>query len=163
MRNFRNAAVASATALALIASGTTAALAQDVEVKIKTNDTISVELPETTNAADASDREVLHTGTQGNVAFKGFAKSDDKKPGDIISDAVDGANQGKGSSRALSGLDTDKRFDGRDAFGKETNWQNMPQWSRIWVDATIVGGIGALIGLLIAGVNFLKFNGVLPR
>ena len=106
---------------------------------------------------------MLHTGTQGNVAFKGFAKENDKKAGAIISDAIEGATQGRGASDALSGLDTDKRFDGRDAIGKESNWQNMPQWSRIWVDATIVGGIGALIGLLIAGVNFLKFNGILPR
>lgn len=147
MRNFRNAAVASATALALIATGTTAALAQDSN---------------TTPAGDASDRTVTHTGGRGDVAFNGFSQEGDKQAGEIISDAIEGSQDGVGSSRALSKDDTNTRFDGRDAFGKEKNVDNMPQWSRIWVDGTIIASIGALIGLIIAGFNYAKYTGIIP-
>lgn len=144
MRNFRTAAAASATAFALIVSGTTAAVA------------------ETTPEADASDRTVLHTGDQTDSIFKGFEQETDKPSSEIISDAFQGSSEGVGSSRALSNTDTDERFDGRDGFGKETNSERMPQWARIWVDGTIIAAIGAVIGLVIAGVNFAKFNGLLP-
>ena len=37
----------------------------------------------------------------------------------------------------------------------------MPQWARIWYDGTIVAGIGALVGLVIAGFNFASYNGLI--
>lgn len=144
MRNFRTAAVASATALTLIVSGTTAAVA------------------ETTPDADASDREVLQTGSQTDAIFKGANQEDDKPVGEIIKDGAKGAAEGAGFSQALPKEDTEKRFDVRDAAGTETNVQNLPQWARLWVDGTLIAAIGAVIGLVIAGVNFAKFNGWLP-
>ena len=35
----------------------------------------------------------------------------------------------------------------------------MPQWARLWVDGTIVAGIGAIVGLVIAGINYASYNG----
>lgn len=143
MRNFRNAAVATATAITLAASGTSIALA------------------ETTDAADASDREVTYTGGQSSVAFKGNDKlrESDKELGDVISDGTKGVFNGQGSSQYVTKDDAETRFDIRDAAGKETNVENMPQWARLWVDGTIVAGIGAIVGLVIAGINYASYNG----
>ena len=47
----------------------------------------------------------------------------------------------------------------RDAAGKETNVENLPQWARLWIDGTIVAGIGAIVGLVIAGINYASYNG----
>lgn len=141
MRNFRNAAVATATAITLAASGTSIALA------------------ETTDAADASDREVTYTGNQSSVAFKGTKQEGDKSFGEVISDGTKGLFNDGGSSHYVTKEDAETRFDIRDAAGKETNVENMPQWARLWVDGTIVAGIGALVGLVIAGVNFASYNG----
>ncbi|WP_269510429.1 hypothetical protein [Corynebacterium faecium] len=141
MRNFRNAAVATATAITLAATGTSIALA------------------ETTDAADASDRVVTHTGNQSSVAFQGTKQKDDKTFGEVISDGTKGVFSGAGSSHYVTKEDAQTRFDIRDAAGKETNVENMPQWARLWVDGTIVAGIGALVGLVIAGVNYASYNG----
>ena len=141
MRNFRNVALASVTALAIAATGTTTALA------------------ETTDAADNSNREVTYTGNQANVLFKGTKGEDDKTFGEVISDGTKGVFNGQGSSQYVTDEDKAERFDIRDAAGKETNWQNMPQWARLWVDGAAVAGIGALVGLIIAGVNFASYNG----
>lgn len=143
MRNFRNAAVATATAITLAASGTSIALA------------------ETSDNADASDRVVTHTGDQSSVAFKGNDKlrESDKELGDVVSDGTKGVFDGKGSSHYVTKEDANTRFDIRDAAGKETNVENMPQWARLWVDGSIVAGIGALVGLVIAGINYASYNG----
>jgi len=141
MRNFRNAAVATATAITLAASGTSIALA------------------ETTDAADASDREVTYTGGQSSVAFQGTKQEGDKSFGEVISDGTKGVFNGQGSSQYVTKDDAQTRFDIRDAAGKETNVENMPQWARLWVDGTIVAGIGAIVGLVIAGINYASYNG----
>lgn len=141
MRKFRNAAVATATAITLAASGTSIALA------------------ETTDAADASDRVVTHTGDQTDVAFQGTTQDGDKTLGEIISDGTEGLFNGAGSSQYVKPEDAQTRFDIRDAAGKETNVENMPQWARLWVDGTIVAGIGAIVGLVIAGINYASYNG----
>lgn len=137
MRNFRNAAVATATAITLAASGTSIALA------------------ETTDAADASDREVTQTGGQSSVAFQGTKQDGDKSFGEVISDGI----KGEGSSQYVTKDDAQTRFDIRDAAGEESNVENMPQWARLWVDGTIVAGIGAIVGLVIAGINYASYNG----
>ena len=141
MRNFRNAAVATATAITLAATGTSIALA------------------ETTENADASDRVVTHTGNQSSVAFQGTKQDGDKSFGEVISDGTKGVFSGAGSSHYVTKEDANTRFDIRDAAGKETNVENMPQWARLWVDGTIVAGIGALVGLVIAGVNYASYHG----
>ena len=141
MRNFRNAAVATATAITLAASGTSIALA------------------ETTDAADASDRDVTYTGGQSSVAFQGTKQKDDKSFGEVISDGTKGVFNGGGSSHYVTKEDAQDRFDIRDAAGKETNVENLPQWARLWVDGSIVAGIGAIVGLVIAGINYASYNG----
>lgn len=141
MRNFRNAAVATATAITLAASGTSIALA------------------ETTENADASDRVVTHTGGQSSVAFQGTKQEGDKSFGDVLGDGTKGLFENGTSSHYVTKEDANTRFDIRDAAGKETNVENMPQWARLWVDGSIVAGIGALVGLVIAGINYASYNG----
>lgn len=117
MRNFRNVALATATAATLAITGTGAALAD-------------------TQAPAA-------TGTQADALFKGTKGKNDKPLKDIIAD----------------GTDTTDPFDARMLFGKETNWQEAPQWARLWVDGTLIAGIAAAIGGVIAAVNWASYNG----
>ena len=79
---------------------------------------------------------------------------------EIISDGFEGLRNGQGSSQFLPKGDREEKFDITDAAGKETYWQVIPQWARIWIDATAITGIGAFIGLVIAGVNFASYNGL---
>lgn len=66
---------------------------------------------------------------------------------ELISDGGEGLRDCKSSSQFLSPNDQSRKFDIRDAAGKETYWQLLPQWSRLWIDA-------------IAGVNFASDNGL---
>lgn len=78
------------------------------------------------------------------MLFKGTACSDHKSVKEIISEVFEGLRNGKGSSQFLPSDDISKEFDIRDAAGKETYWQLLPQWGR----------------LVIAGVNFASYNGL---
>lgn len=149
MRNFRNAALASATALAIAATGTTAAFADPETGPDKTNSNCDIE------------RSAENAGGPLEVLFKGTACDTDKSVKEIISDGFEGLSNGKGSSQFLPSDDRSKEFDIRDAAGKETYWQLLPQWARIWIDATAITGIGAFVGLVIAGVNFASYNGLI--
>lgn len=148
MRNFRNAALASATALAIAATGTTAAFADPETGPGKTKSNCDIE------------RNAENAGGPLDVLFKGTACDTDKSAKEIISDGFEGLSNGKGSSQFLPSDDRSKEFDIRDAAGKETYWQLLPQWARIWIDATAITGIGAFVGLVIAGVNFASYNGL---
>ena len=155
MRNFRNAAIVSATALAIAASGTTAAFATEGEGE---NTPIC---PDLTNEQAVKEFKNQHdAGGPLDVLFKGTACDDDKKLKDILSDGFEGLRNDQGSSQFLPSEDRKQEFDIRDAAGKETYWQLLPQWARIWIDATAITGIGAFIGLVIAGVNFASYNGL---
>ena len=135
MRNFRTAAVASATALTVLAGGTAIASAQDAEA--------------TETASD--DKAVVFVGKQ--ESDKGF--------GEVVSDGTEGLFGGKGSSQYFD--DKDKEFYPTDAFGNKTNKEDVPQWARYWIDGSIVAAIGALVGLVIAGLNFSFYNGWLQH
>ncbi len=148
MRNFRNAALASATALAIAATGTTAAFADPETGSGKTKSDCDIE------------RSAENAGGPLNVLFKGTACQGDKEVKEIISDGFEGLRTGKGSSQFLPKDDREKQFDITDAAGKETYWQLLPQWARLWIDATAITGIGAFVGLVIAGVNFASYNGL---
>lgn len=150
MRNFRTAAVASATALTVFVGGTAIASAQ------------SSEKPETTATAEQngqtdtkkpeekkSDKQVIFAGKQ----------EGDKSFGDVVKDGTAGLFNGKGSSKYFDEKDTATPFYPTDAFGEKTNPEAVPQWARYWIDGTIVAGIGALVGLVIAGINFASYNG----
>ncbi|OFT58188.1 hypothetical protein HMPREF3151_05065 [Corynebacterium sp. HMSC05H05] len=130
MRNFRTAAVASATALTVLAGGTAIASAEDAQ-----------------NETTSKDKAVVFVGKQ----------EGDKDFGKVVSDGTKGLFDGKGSSQYFD--DKDKEFYPTDAFGNKTNKEDVPQWARYWIDGSIVAAIGALVGLVIAGFNFAFYNG----
>lgn len=130
MRNFRNVALATATAATIAITGTGAAIA-----------------------------DTTATGTQADALFKGTKGENDKPLKDIIADGTKGVFNGQGGSQFLEPEDTKKEFDARMMFGKETNWQEVPQWARLWVDGTLIAGIAAAIGGVIAAVNWASYNG----
>ena len=134
MRNFRTAAVASATALTVLAGGTAIASAEDAQ-----------------NETTSNDKAVVFVGKQ----------EGDKDFGKVVSDGTEGLFGGKGSSQYFD--DKDKEFYPTDAFGNKTNKEDVPQWARYWIDGSIVAAIGALVGLVIAGLNFSFYNGWLQH
>lgn len=133
MRNFRNVALATATAATLAITGTGAALAD--------------------TPAPAT------TGTQADALFKGTKREKDKPLKEIIADGTKGVFNSQGGSQFLPPEDTTDPFDARTLFGKQTNWQAAPQWARLWVDGTLIAGIAAAIGGVIAAVNWASYNG----
>lgn len=151
MRNFRNAAIASATAMVIAATGTATAAGEDGQTNKADCDF--------NNAEEFRSEE--NAGGPLDVLFKGTACANDKEVKDIISEGFEGLRNGKGSSQFLPSDDRSKEFDIRDAAGKETYWQLLPQWARLWIDATAITGIGAFVGLVIAGVNFASYNGLI--
>ena len=134
MRNFRTAAVASATALTVLAGGTAIASAEDAQ-----------------NETTSNDKAVVFVGKQ----------EGDKDFGKVVSDGTEGLFGGKGSSQYFD--DKDKPFYPTDAFGNKTNKEDVPQWARYWIDGSIVAAIGALVGLVIAGFNYAFYNGWLEH
>ncbi|AIJ33796.1 hypothetical membrane protein [Corynebacterium imitans] len=151
MRNFRTAAVATATALTVALGGVTVATAETTDGETST---------ESTYTPHPSRPKEETKNNDSSVAFKGFdGRKGDKEFGESIKDGVKGSFDGKGSSHYVN--DADKPFYGVDAFGKEKDAEAMPQWARIWYDGTIVAGIGALVGLIIAGFNFASYNGLI--
>lgn len=134
MRNFRTAAVASATALTVLAGGTAIASAEDAQ-----------------NETTSGDKAVVFVGKQDG----------DKDFGKVSSDGTEGLFGGKGSSQYFD--DKDEPFYPTDAFGNTTNKEDVPQWARYWIDGSVVAAIGALVGLVIAGFNFAFYNGWLEH
>lgn len=163
MRNIRTAAVASATALTVLAGGTAIASAEDV-TKNEQNSSSS-KAAENNGAAEGeqkdakSDRSAVFAGKQTEGVKKNGEVQADKDFGKVISDGTKGLFDGKGSSQYVTKEDAETPFYPTDAFGKKTNLENVPQWARLWIDGTVVAGIGALVGLIIAGVNFASYNG----
>ncbi|WP_115686275.1 hypothetical protein [Corynebacterium senegalense] len=133
MRNFRTAAVASATALTIAFGGVATASAQ---------------------SSDAENN--AETTTSGSAVFSG-KQDGDKDFGDVIKDGTKGLFNNQGSSQYFN--DTDEPFFAADAGGKEKDIDNIPQWGRYWVDGTVVATIGSLVGLVIAGFNWASYNG----
>ncbi|WP_288831237.1 hypothetical protein [uncultured Corynebacterium sp.] len=133
MRNFRTAAVASATALTIAFGGVATASAQ---------------------SSDAENN--AETTTSGSAVFSG-KQDGDKDFGDVIKDGTKGLFNNQGSSQYFN--DTDEPFFAADAGGKEKDIDNIPQWGRYWIDGTVVAAIGSLVGLVIAGFNWASYNG----
>lgn len=164
MRNFRTAAVATATALTVALSGTAIAQAEENQNKETQQGSTSAgeQKGSTTEGKEFDTRE--ETKQNGvSPAFQSGKRysEDDKELGQVIGDGTKGVFGGKGSSQYVSDNDRDKKFYGVDAFGKETQGDALPQWARLWIDGTIVAGIGALVGLVIAGFNFASYNGLI--
>lgn len=150
MRNFRTAAVASATALTVFVGGTAIASAEE------NKDPETTATAEQNGQTDTKKPEEKKSNKQ--VIFAGKQEGD-KSFGDVVKDGTAGLFNGKGSSKYFDEKDTATPFYPTDAFGKKTNPEAVPQWARYWIDGTIVAGIGALVGLVIAGINFASYNG----
>lgn len=149
MRNIRTAAVASATALTVLVGGTAIASAEDAPKNEQNSSSSKVEENKGEQKDAKSDRSAVFAGKQ----------EGDKDFGKVISDGTKGLFGGQGSSQYVTKDDAETPFYPTDAFGKKTNLENVPQWARHWIDGTVVAGIGALVGLIIAGVNFASYNG----
>ncbi|MGV0392536.1 hypothetical protein [Corynebacterium riegelii] len=122
MRNFRNAAVASATAAALVLGGATVATAETTE-----------------NGSSAT----TETKAKDNsLIFKGPLQVGETKDG----------NWPNSNHK-------EKDYFATDHFGQDTDDKAVPDWARWWVDSSIVGAIGAVIGLIIAAANYASYNG----
>lgn len=151
MRNFRTAAVATATALTVVAGGTAIASAADQAEEQNTG----------------KDRQVIFAGKQNgnkvNPETGETTKQADKSFGEVVSDGTKGLFGGAGSSHYFTKEDAATPFYPTDAFGKTTNAEDVPQWARYWIDGSIVAAIGALVGLVIAGFNYAFYNGWLEH
>lgn len=161
MRNFRTVAVASATALTLAFTGISAASAQE---DTTTTNAVPAPSPEELEKLQTRPDAPKNEGKQGNAIFKSEKQEgveSDKALSDSLGDGIKGAFNGGGSSHFVTDADKAKRFDIRDAAGKEVDVKNLPQWARLWIDGTAVAGIGALVGLLIAAFNFASYNGLI--
>ncbi|QPK82586.1 hypothetical protein G7Y29_06770 [Corynebacterium qintianiae] len=106
-------------------------------------------------AASAKDAA---TTTADSVVFAG-EQDGDKASSEVSSDGFAGLSSNNGSSKFFD--DEQDPFFATDAFGKEIDVAAVPQWARYWIDSTVVAGIGALIGLVIAGFNWAAFNGII--
>lgn len=128
MRNFRNAAVASATAAALVLGGATVATAE-------TQKNGSSATTETDNGTETKAKD-------NSLIFKGPQQVGETKDGNWPNSAH-----------------KEKDYFATDHFGQDTDVNGVPDWARWWVDSSIVGAIGAVIGLIIAAANFASYNG----
>lgn len=167
MRNFRTAAVASATALTVFVGGTAIASAEENDPKDSAQETNSSSSSssvdqnqdaQSDSASTDNDRQVIFVGEQKEGKKADGTVEADKSFGEVISDGTKGLFDGKGSSHYFSQKDNETPFYPTDAFGKKTNVDNVPQWARYWIDGSIVAAIGALVGLVIAGFNFAFYN-----
>lgn len=160
MRNFRTAAVASATALTVFVGGTAIASAQSSE-KPETTATAEQNGQDDTKKPEEkkSNKQVIFAGKQDKGIKADGTEQADKSFGDVVKDGTKGLFNKQGSSQYFTKEDTATPFYPTDAFGKKTNPEAVPQWARYWIDGTIVAGIGAIVGLVIAGINFASYNG----
>ena len=155
MRNFRTAAVASATALTVVLGGTTLASAQTNEQEQNQEQSSA---PSSSSNDQAGDAQGDNTQADDQVIFSPDQEGD-KDTSSVIQDGLGGLSEGKGSSKFYD--DNDKPWYAADSFGKATDAAAVPQWARDWVDGTVIAGIGAVIGLIIAAFNFASYNGLI--
>lgn len=211
MRNFRNTAVASATALTVLVSGLGIASAAETSngnvayrpeqvtfiVSILPNNekvdeikkienpeeraqklneylnsdegkgyraTVENELAKYTVEAPQTRVKEENRGGFGDTLFAGFNRNgddrlsggNDVKFGDFVSDVFD-----PNVTDAQIGAKTegDRAVRKQDMLGSSTDVANVPQWARIWNQTLSIAGIGTIIGLIIAGVNYASYNG----
>lgn len=211
MRNFRNTAVASATALTVLVSGLGIASAAETSngtvayrpeqvtfiVSILPNNekvdeikkienpeeraqklneylnsdegkgyraTVENELAKYTVEAPQTRVKEENRGGFGDTLFAGFNRNgddrlsggNDVKFGDFVSDVFDPNVTDAQIGRKTEG---DRAVRKQDMLGSSTDVANVPQWARIWNETLSIAGIGTIIGLIIAGVNYASYNG----
>ena len=140
MRNFRTAAVAAATAVAVSFTGISAATAQD-EQQHEDNESSFVEGSSVLSSEDAQDSlSSENTEESPNLS---------SKIGDL--------------------MNADKNTSGSDLFGEEQGNEGdngditNPGWARLWRDGNIVAAIGTVVGGIIAAYNYGVYNGFFPH
>lgn len=211
MRNFRNTAVASATALTVLVSGLGIASAAETsngtvalrpeqvtfivsvlpenekvdEIKKienpeeraqKLNEylnsdegkgyraTVENELAKYTVEAPQTRVKKENRGGFGDTLFAGFSQNgddrlsggNDVKFGDFVSDVF---NPDVTDAQIGAKTEGDRAVRKQDMLGSSTDVANVPQWARIWNETLSIAGIGTIIGLIIAGVNYASYNG----
>lgn len=138
MRNFRTAAVAAATAVAVSFTGITAASAED-EQQHEDNQSSFVEGSSLIGTKDAQDSL--------------SSNEDDSNLSSRIGDLMNADEDTSGSE-----LLGDKKGNKEDN-GDITN----PGWARLWRDGNIVAAIGTVVGGIIAAYNYGVYNGFFPH
>lgn len=59
-------------------------------------------------------------------------------------------------------IEADHQVIGTDLLGGAVSDEN-PEWAEHWMNLTRIGIVGSIVGAVIAGINWLKFEGILPR
>ena len=127
MRNIRKAAIAATTVFALTLGATTA-------VADEANNS-------STNAATVTDDGANDPSVDpNNPDIK--TKNTDSFLNDLSSNAP-------GSSEWGDRYDADKVVTGNDLLGSTKNWENQPEWSKIWYGVTVAGVLASVLGLVI--------------
>ncbi|MBI8989763.1 hypothetical protein [Corynebacterium meridianum] len=127
MRNIRKAAIAATTVFALTLGATTA-VADEVNNS-------------STNAATVTDDGANDPSVDpNNPDIK--TKNTDSFLNDLSSNAP-------GSSEWGDRYDADKVVTGNDLLGSTKNWENQPEWSKIWYGVTVAGVLASVLGLVV--------------
>ncbi|MEY8577506.1 hypothetical protein AALI21_04240 [Corynebacteriaceae bacterium 6-324] len=140
MRNFRTAAVAAATAVAVSFTGMTAASAQD---------------------------EQQHEDNASSFVEGSSVLSSDRAQ-DVLSseNTEESPNM---SSKIGDLMNADEDASGSEIFGDEKGNQGdngditNPGWARLWRDGNVVAAIGTVVGGIIAAYNYGVYNGFFPH
>ena len=131
MRNIRKATIAATTAVALTLGATTALA---VENAAENPSEVTAEAPGENDGANDQ------TVDPNNPDIK--TKNTDSFLNDLSSDA-------SGSSQWGDRYDADKVVTGNDLLGSTKNWENQPEWSKIWYGVTVAGVLASVLGLVI--------------
>lgn len=137
MRSFRTAAVAGASALALTFSGTAVATAQDGDDLIPDDNVTQEQAP-----IDQGGDEVPVEDYEPKPV-----EPSDEEPG-LSSDINAGSS---------ADLEADQPAQGPAIFGSSKDLDSQPRWAQLLYGASILGGLGSLIGVIVGPiVNFLN-------
>ncbi|WP_313547551.1 hypothetical protein [Corynebacterium sp.] len=140
MRNFRTAAVAAATAVAVSFTGITAASAEE---------------------------EQQHEDNASSFVEGSSVLSSDRAQ-DVLSseNTKESPNM---SSKIGDLMNADEDASGSEIFGDEKGNQGdngditNPGWARLWRDGNVVAAIGTVVGGIIAAYNYGVYNGFFPH
>lgn len=152
MRNFRTAAVAAATAVAVSFTGITAASAQSSEDTENTQETTQETTHEDSQSSFVEGGNVLSSEEGQNV----LSSDDEDEYPTLSSKFGDLMNAGKNTTGSdMLGEETGKDGNGAD--------ETVPGWARIWRDGNVVAAIGTVVGGIIAAYNYGVYNGFFPH
>ena len=136
MRSFRTAAVAGASALALTFSGTAVATAQDGDDLIPDDNVTQEQDPIDQGGNEVPVEDYEPTAPEPDEDYEPSLSSD--------------INTG-------SSLEGDQPAQGPAIFGSSKDLDSQPRWAQLLYGASILGGLGSLIGVIVGPiVNFLN-------